>query len=173
MKTIIYRLNAIAVLMMFMLNVSAQSDTLTIVKAGDQMPAFKIVNGDEVVLSDAFRGKTILINFFATWCPPCRKELPELKSQVWGKYKDNPNFVFLVIGREHSKDELTKFAESTGLELPFYPDKDRAIYKLFAKSIIPRNILVDRDGKVIYSASGYQEEEFLKLIELLVAELNR
>jgi thiol-disulfide isomerase/thioredoxin len=173
MKTTFLKLGAIWVLMLFVMNTSAQTDTAAIVKAGDRMPAFKIVNGDEVLLSEVYKGKTIWINFFATWCPPCRKELPELKTQVWDKYKSDPGFVLLVIGREHSKDELLKFIESTGFDLPFYPDKDRAIYKLFAKSIIPRNVLIDHTGKVIYSGSGYQEEEFLKIIGLLEAELNR
>lgn len=139
----------------------AQSDSPEIVKAGDNMPAFTIVSDNGVeISSSAFRGKVILINFFATWCPPCQKELADVEQKLWAKYKDNKNFALLVIGREHTDDELAKYNEKKGFTFPLYPDKGRKIFDTFAKSQIPRSYLIGKNGKVIHVSVGYTEEEF-------------
>ena len=81
----------------------AQENTnADLVKVGDAMPAFTIVsdNGTKTASSE-FQGKVLLVNFFATWCPPCQKELAAVQKELWPKYKDNKDFVMLVIGREH------------------------------------------------------------------------
>ena len=81
------------------------------VSAGDRMPSFNIVHDDgTTVTSASFKGKVILVNFFATWCPPCQKELAEIQQTLWPKYKDNPDFALLVIGREHSDADLQDFS---------------------------------------------------------------
>jgi peroxiredoxin len=86
---------------------------------------------------------------------------------VWEPLKDNSNFVLLVIGREHNEDELKNFAKKRKLDLPFYPDQDRAIFSQFAPNTIPRNYLIDPNGKVIYAATGYTEKEFNHLVKLI------
>ena len=110
------------------------------------------------------KGKVILVNFFATWCPPCQKELAAVLQTLWPKYKDNKDFVLLVIGREHSDADLQKYNEKKGFDFPLYPDKDRAIFGAFAKSVIPRGYLVGKDGKIIYTSKGYTDEEFAELM---------
>ncbi len=143
----------------------AQDDS-EIVKTGQSMPAFTIVsdNGAEF-RSSSLQGKVILINFFATWCPPCQKELAAVQETLWPKYKNNANFAMLTIGREHNEAELAKYNEKKGFDFPLYPDKDRAVYAAFAKSLIPRTYLVGKDGKVIFASKGYNEEEFAELLE--------
>ena len=89
----------------------SQDDSNDIVKVGDSMPAFTIVHDDGTQLtSSSLKGKVILVNLFATWCPPCQKELAAVKDQLWPKYKDNKDFVLLVIGRELT-DEANGVAE--------------------------------------------------------------
>lgn len=81
--------------------VKAQDESGDLVKEGQQMPAFTIMNDNGTqVPSSSLKGKVILVNFFATWCPPCQKELAEVQKMLWPKYKDNKDFVLLVIGRE-------------------------------------------------------------------------
>ena len=100
----------------------------------------------------------------ATWCPPCQKELAAVQQTLWPKYKNNKDFVLLVIGREHSDADLQKYNEKKGFDFPLYPDKDRAIFGAFAKNLIPRGYLVGKDGKIIYTSKGYTDEEFAELM---------
>lgn len=145
-----------------------------IVKKGQQVPAFSIhtEDGKIINISDC-NGDVVLVNFFATWCGPCRKELPVLQEKVWRKYKDNSHFKLFVIGREHSPQEVAKFKKDQKFEFPIYADKGRSIYGKFANSLIPRNYLIDKAGKVVFVSSGFTEEEFnemVKLIDKLLAE---
>lgn len=160
-----------AFLAVFTILVHAQGNE-DIVKVGSQMPAFTIVSDDGTKMSSAvLKGKVVLINFFATWCPPCQKELAEVQQKLWPKYQGNPNFQLLVIGREHSDAELEKYNEKKGFTFPLYPDKNRAIYGAFAKSLIPRSYLIDKNGKVIYATKGYDEKEFSELMEKIDAAI--
>ena len=139
-----------AILALTFIGAKAQSPNDDLVKVGGKMPAFSIVSDNgEVISSDKFKGKVILINFFATWCPPCQKELASVQQTLWPKYKDNNKFEMLVIGREHSDKELATYNEKKGFTFPLYPDKNRAIFGAFAKNLIPRTYLIGKDGKVL------------------------
>lgn len=141
-------------------------DENDIVKVGDMMPSFTIMHDDgSRIASSEWKGKVILVNLFATWCPPCQKELAAVKETLWPKYKDNEQFVMAVIGREHSDEELQKYNEKKGFTFPLYPDKNRAVFNSFAKNLIPRSYLIDKSGKVIYTSKGYTEEEFAELMQ--------
>jgi len=152
-------------------NVSAQ-ESADIIKLKDKIPSFKLVNGSKVVSDESLKGKVVLINFFATWCPPCRKELPHLQSQVWEKYKANKDFELLVVGREHSEMEINTFVEKNAYKMPFYPDPQRGMYSKFAENTIPRNYIVNRKGEIIYAAVGFSEESFKELENILQKELS-
>jgi len=141
------------------------------VKVGDVAPDFKVETSDGELTTADLKGKVVLINFFATWCPPCRKELPVLEKQVWEKFKSNDDFVLLVIGREHSKEELVKFAEEKELNLPFYPDVKREIFSQFATQSIPRNYIINKGGKVVYASKGFSDKEFEHMMAVLDKQL--
>ena len=70
----------------------------------------------EFSMSEA-RGDVVLINFFATWCGPCRMELPHIQ-QIWEERKDNPRFRLLVIGREETMETVKQFCEENGFTFP-------------------------------------------------------
>ena len=145
----------------------AQNDG-DIIKVGDQMPAFTIVSDDGKQISSAsLKGKVVLINFFATWCPPCQKELAEVQQKLWPKFKDNKNFQMLVIGREHTDADLTKYNARKKFTFPLYPDPKREVFSLFADQSIPRAYLFGKDGKLIYTSTGYTPEEFQKLMDTI------
>ncbi len=159
-------------LAMLVLGVKAQDSNDDIVKVGEVMPSFSIVSDNGTKINSAeLKGKVVLINFFATWCPPCQKELASVQQTLWPKYKDNDKFVMLVIGREHSDKELATYNEKKGFTFPLYPDKSRAIFGAFAKSLIPRSYLIGKDGKVIYAGKGYTDKEFAELLEKIETAL--
>ncbi len=144
---------------------SIAQDESTLVKVGEKAPDFKIEmeNGTTKQLSH-LKGKVVWINFFATWCPPCRKELPYLQKEVYEKFKNRKDFEVLVIGREHDWKEVNKFKNDNNYLLPFYPDKDRAIFSKYAAQTIPRNFIIDKDGKIAVTSSGFTEKEFGEIV---------
>ena len=99
------------------------------------------------------------------------EELAEVQKTLWPKYKDNKNFALLVIGREHTDADLSKYNEKKGFTFPLYPDKNRSIYGAFAKNLIPRSYLVDKSGKVIYTSKGYNDEDFASLMKAIETAL--
>ncbi|MDX8339077.1 TlpA disulfide reductase family protein [Draconibacterium sp. IB214405] len=159
------KLMMLTLLAIFAMSTFAQ-DEFTLVKEGDTAPDFTITMEDGSVkkLSD-LKGKVVWVNFFATWCPPCRKELPHLEKEVYEKLKKNTNFEVLVIGREHDWETVNKFKADNNYSLPFYPDPDRAIFSKYAKQNIPRNFIIDKDGKIAVASIGFEEEEFNKIIK--------
>lgn len=152
----------------------AQVDPDSYTKVGDQVPNFTFQSEKGKSTSiDAYKGKLVLINLFATWCPPCNLELPRAQKEIWEKYKDNKNFEFFVFGREQGWDILTPYKLKKGFTFPILPDADRAIFEKFAKQSIPRNILIDEDGKIIYQSIGYTPNEFDGLLTLIAKKLDK
>lgn len=151
----------------------AQEET-TLVKLNDPVPAFMFERspGKTQNISE-LKGKTVLITFFATWCGPCRKELPHIQSDIYNKYKKNPKFELLILGREHSWEEVNKFKEENKFTMPFYPDQERKIYSRFAGQYIPRNFLISSEGKVIFSSIGFEEKDFESLKKLIDQQLKQ
>ena len=158
--------------MMFVMLVAAICVQAQELKMGDAMPKFELnstVYGD--IKPADLKGKVVLVSLFATWCGPCQKELAEVQSTLWPKYKDNKDFVMLVIGREHTDEQLQKYNERKKFTFPLYPDPKREVFSLFAEKSIPRAYLFDKSGKLIYSSVGYTEAEFKKLMETIESAL--
>jgi peroxiredoxin len=147
-----------------------QDDPSTLLKNGTAAPVFtcKTIDGKEFDLSKA-KGKIVMINFFATWCGPCNQELPVLQEAIWEKYKNDPNFALIVLGREHSEKEVKEFVKKHKFTMPFAPDPGREIFKLYASQNIPRNVIIDKEGKIIFQNIGYTKEDF-QVIEKLLKE---
>ena len=154
--------------LMFMMLVMAIGIQAQELKKGDSMPKFELkssVYGD--VKPADLKGKVVLVSLFATWCGPCQKELADVQSTLWPKYKDNKDFVMLVIGREHTDADLQKYNERKKFTFPLSPDPKREVFSLFAEKSIPRAYLFGKDGKLLYSSIGYTAEEFQELMETI------
>lgn len=137
-------------------------------KVGAELPEFELkssVYGN--VKPTDLKGKVVLVSLFATWCGPCQKELADVQSTLWPKYKNYNDFVMLVIGREHTDADLQKYNERKKFTFPLYPDPKREVFSLFAEKSIPRTYLFGKDGKLIYSSMGYSPDEFQKLMEAI------
>lgn len=169
MKRILFILSAV---ILFTSSAYAQ-DNYDMVNVGDNMPVFSLqssINGN--IDSKDLEGKVVLINIFATWCPPCQVELKEVQEVLYPKYKDNPNFKMLTVGREHNENELKEYNQKKGFSFPLYPDPSREFTSKFATRNIPRSYLIDKNGKIVYTSVGYKQEEFDKLMNLIEKLVN-
>ena len=139
---------------------------------GSIVPDFSVttIDGEKITISE-LKGKTIFINFFALSCPICMKELPVLQEKIWDVYKDNDNIVILSIAREHTTEEMIDFRDKKAYRFPIAPDPDRSVYAIFAEKYIPRNIIIDKNGVIVHSKVGYNDEEFAKLLEVIKLQL--
>jgi len=164
---------AILIFLLFSCLYTSGQDETTLVKISETVPSFTFETSPGITQNiSEYRGKTVLITFFATWCGPCRKELPHIQSELFNKYKNNPNFEILIFGREHSWAEVNKFRAENNFTMSFYPDPERKIYSKFAKQFIPRNFLISPEGKIIFATTGFEDKDFKQLKEMIENQLN-
>lgn len=150
-----------------------EEEKATLVSVGQPVPDFQFTDeaGNIHAIKD-LRGKLVMINFFATWCGPCMKELPHVQQEIFEKYQNNDKFELLVIGREHSAQEMEAFKAKKGYTFGLIADPNRKIYANFASQFIPRNFIIDQEGKIIYSSIGFNEDEFAQLLKTIEQNLN-
>ena len=148
---------------------SAQADsTGYIVRIGEMAPDFTITltDGKQVTLS-SLRGKVVMLQFTASWCGVCRKEMPFIEKDIWLKHKDNADFALIGIDRDEPLEKVLAFAKSTGVTYPLGLDPGADIFAKYAlrESGITRNVLVDKEGRIVKLTRLYNEEEFASLVQ--------
>ena len=147
---------------------AAEDDRGYIVEVGDMAPDFtlKTTIGETFKLSD-MRGKIVMLQFTASWCTVCRKEMPFIESDIWQKHKSNPNFCIMGIDRDEPLELVEKFAEQTGITYPMALDPGGDVFALYAdrKAGITRNVIIDKTGKIVMLTRLYNEEEFAEMCE--------
>lgn len=141
-----------------------------IVWVGEMAPDFTITltDGKQVSLS-SLRGKVVMLQFTASWCGVCRKEMPFIEKDIWLKHKDNTNFALIGIDRDEPLDKVLAFAKSTGVTYPLGLDPGADIFAKYAlrESGITRNVLIDKEGKIVKLTRLYNEEEFASLVQMI------
>lgn len=148
---------------------SAQADsTGYIVRIGEIAPDFTITltDGKQVTLS-SLREKVVMLQFTASWCGVCRKEMPFIEKDIWLKHKDNADFALIGIDRDEPLEKVLAFAKSTGVTYPLGLDPGADIFAKYAlrDAGITRNVLIDREGKIVKLTRLYNEEEFASLVQ--------
>lgn len=144
----------------------------TIAGEGSMAPDFTVemVSGEKITLTD-LRGKVVLLNFWATWCPPCREELKHVQAEIIDRFKGE-EFVFIPVSRGEDKSTVEEFRKSTGYGFPMGLDPEQNIYRLYASNYIPRNFLIDGEGKIVLASVGYDTDEFAELIKTIEKTIN-
>ncbi|MBL8078603.1 MAG: TlpA family protein disulfide reductase [Anaerolineales bacterium] len=145
---------AIGIMFMLILNnrekaASASSADLSAVPAEMDFPAPELdlvaLNGVPVSLAD-YRGSVVLVNLWATWCPPCRQEMPTLQA-FYDRYKDD-GFVLIAIDQEETREVVQPFVEEFDLTFPIWLDIDYLAQREFKTMSLPSSYVVDRNGRV-------------------------
>jgi peroxiredoxin len=126
---------------------SLSLDTENLPQIGDPAPDFELLNmsGETVRLSD-YLGRPVILNFWATWCAPCRLEMPELQ-RAQAEFGDEGPAV-LAINQEESAERVGEFLDEVGLTLPTLLDSDAAVGKTYGAFFLPTTVIVDQDGHV-------------------------
>jgi peroxiredoxin len=101
------------------------------------------------------RGRVVMVNFWATWCGPCRQEMPHL-NKLYDKYRDS-GFVLLGVNIDDNADKATDLATKLGLRFPVLLDTDKTVTRLYDMGSMPATVLIDREGKVRHLHRGYRE----------------
>ena len=126
--------------------------------------------GTSITLSESL-GDVVYVTFWASWCVPCRQEMP-LLSQLWQRHQ-SAGFQVLGINVDEDPEAARQFAAEHSIDFPLIRDADRAVSKLYHVAGYPSHYLVDRRGKVRFSALGFNEADALAItqeIETLLAE---
>jgi peroxiredoxin len=146
-----------------------------LVKVGDAAPDFTIMEagGKSYKLSD-LRGKVVMLQFTASWCSVCRKEMPFIEDEIWNPGKKQG---LLVIGIDRDEPEATvkKFAADMKITYPLALDPGAEIFGLFAEKEagVTRNVIIDRNGRIIFLTRLFEREEFDKMKAVIFAELSK
>lgn len=164
---------------------SAQADNQTVatpdsvgylVKVGDMAPDFTIelTDGSSVTLS-SLRGKLVMLQFTASWCGVCRKEMPFIESDIWQPNKERQDFALIGIDRDEPLEKVKEFAKQTKVTYPLGLDPGADIFALYAdrKAGITRNVLIDPEGRIIKLTRLYNPEEFASLVALINERLGK
>ncbi|MBC5636065.1 redoxin domain-containing protein [Ornithinibacillus sp. BX22] len=116
---------------------------------GDQAPEFELplLNGDVVKLSD-LKGKKVLINFWATWCPPCKEEMPEMQ-QLYEEYGDDITIIAInATGSERNESAVRDFIDEYGYTFPVAIDKNNDTTDNYMAYTIPTSYFIGTDGVI-------------------------
>ena len=143
-----------------------EDDRGYIVKVGDKAPDIELIfpDGIKKQLKD-LKGKIVMLQFTASWCGVCRKEMPFIEKDIWLKHKDNSAFALIGIDRDEPLDKVIAFGKSTGVTYPLGLDPGADIFAKYAlrNAGITRNVLIDKDGRIVMLTRLYNEKEFAAL----------
>ena len=122
--------------------------------------------GNEHTLSE-YRGKTIFLNFWATWCPPCKGEMPEIE-EIYNEYGKNKEDIIILgvaapnLGREGSVEEIAKFLTENNYTFPVVMDFGGELVYKYDISGFPTTFIINEDGEIIHKVVGAMDKETMK-----------
>jgi peroxiredoxin len=157
----LYRLLAIALMAV----TGAQSQAVTL---QEQAPDFtlKSLEGSNLRLEE-YRGQVVLINFWASWCGPCRQEMP-LLDRLHNRYEDT-GFAVLGVNVEGEAKPAQEIVDKTNVTFPVLIDKDQKVSEMYNLEAMPSTVVVDRDGVIRYIHHGYKPGDEAKYVEIVKA----
>jgi peroxiredoxin len=138
-----------------------------VIRVGDQAPDFRITTANKVTLSrSSFGGKILVLNFWATWCPPCVREMPLLE-RLHREYSDR-GLVIFGISVDKNENKYRDFVRRFGLTFPTAHDSERRINALYGTWRYPETYIINREGRVISKVVGELKESDAEFIRSLL-----
>lgn len=159
----------IAVLLLLSLAAGAAAANLTPAAPAPDF-ALKSLGGSNLRLREQ-RGQVVMVNFWATWCGPCRVEMPHL-NRLYEKYRSS-GFQLLGVNIDDDPSQAQQLVAKLGLRFPVLLDSDKQVSRLYDLTTMPSTVLIDRDGRVRYVHRGYRngyEDMYEKQIRELLKE---
>lgn len=149
------RLNKLFTTALFCLLAAFQVSTAQGVAIGEEAPDFRAKSheGNNERLAE-FRGKVVLLNFWATWCGPCRQEMPELE-KLQQQYSAQ-GFTVLGLNIDNQIQDVNAYLKDVPVSFPILFDPKQKISQRYNVSEMPNTVIIDRDGKVRHVHKGYQ-----------------
>ncbi|MBI3997789.1 MAG: redoxin domain-containing protein [Armatimonadetes bacterium] len=119
-----------------------------------EAPAFVLprLDGEGIIDLAVLRGKVVVINFWASWCVPCRDEAPALEA-TWQQYKDR-GVIILGVNVQDLIPEAQRFIKETKTTFPTVRDRDNSVYKAYGLTGVPETFFVDRQGRIVRKFPG-------------------
>ncbi|RMD71346.1 MAG: TlpA family protein disulfide reductase [Gammaproteobacteria bacterium] len=142
--------------------------SLTEVPGHPKAPDFALPDLDGKVhrLSD-YRGKVVVINFWATWCPPCRKEMPSLE-RAWQVLRKEGIMLFAIDVAE-DENAVFAFVAEHDLSFPVLLDEEGGVIGRWSAKGLPTTYVVDPEGRIVYKATGPREWDDASILEQIIA----
>ncbi len=115
------------------------------------------------------KGKVVFINFWASWCPPCRAEMPSL-DELYKKLQNDDRFVFLFISEDEDKSNAIKYLKKNRFTIPLYTRSGAIPNEIFSGTL-PTTVVINKDGKVVLKhegLAGYNTEAFIRQLKDLL-----
>ncbi len=143
-----------------------------IVKVGDQIEdlQFQMLDGSKKQLSD-FQASVVVLNFFASWCAVCRKEIPHVEKEVWQPFRGE-GIVVLGVDYKEKADTVRRFVEQMGITYPVVLDENGEIFNRFARGGVTRNVVLDQDRTIIFLTRLFDQNEFDAMKQKIKATLD-
>jgi len=111
----------------------------------------------------------VMLQFTASWCSVCRKEMPFIEKDIWQKHKSNPNFALMAVDRDEPLATVKKFTKSIPITYQIGLDPKANIFALYAQreAGITRNVIIDKTGKIVFLTRLYDEAEFNQMTKMI------
>jgi len=140
------------------------------VKIGDPIPDFTmtLTNGKSVSSKD-WKGKVVMLQFTASWCGVCRKQVPFIERDIWLKNKRNPNFLLFGVDRDEPLEKVKRYQKEMDITYPLAIDPNADVFGIFAgkRAGVTRNVIIDQKGKIVFVTRLFKETEFREMVRII------
>ena len=147
-----------------------------IISVGDKAPLFKTkTSSGEIFDLEKHTGKIVMLQFTASWCSVCIKEMPYIENEIWQIHKDSDDFLLVGIDKGESIEMINKLINKTNVTYPICLDEKSEIFELYAekKAGVTRNVIINRDGEIIFLTRLFDHNEFNEMKDIISKSLTK